>query len=35
MVPRILEALRVPVEGKEPDRDLPKPPAETTSRPGD
>jgi hypothetical protein len=27
MVPRILEALRVPVEGKEPDRDLPKPPA--------
>jgi alkylhydroperoxidase family enzyme len=35
MVPRILEALRVPVEGKEPDRDLPKPPAETTSRPDD
>jgi 4-carboxymuconolactone decarboxylase len=33
MVPRILEALRVPVEGKEPDRDLPKPPAETTIRP--
>lgn len=27
MVPRILEALRVPVEGKEPDRDLPRPPA--------
>jgi 4-carboxymuconolactone decarboxylase len=27
MVPRILDALRVPVEGKEPDRDLPKPPA--------
>ena len=27
MVPRILEALRVPVEGKEPDRDLPKPPS--------
>jgi 4-carboxymuconolactone decarboxylase len=33
MVPRILEALRVPVEGKEPDRDLPKPPPETTSPP--
>ncbi|HJS93157.1 MAG TPA: carboxymuconolactone decarboxylase family protein [Solirubrobacteraceae bacterium] len=32
MVPRILDALRVPVEGKEPDRDLPKPPADTTSR---
>jgi 4-carboxymuconolactone decarboxylase len=27
MVPRILDALRVPVEGTEPDRDLPKPPA--------
>jgi alkylhydroperoxidase family enzyme len=25
MVPRILDALRVPVEGREPDRDLPKP----------
>jgi 4-carboxymuconolactone decarboxylase len=28
MVPRIIDALRVPVEGKEHDRDLPKPPAE-------
>lgn len=27
MVPRILDALRVPVEGTEPDRDLPKQPA--------
>jgi 4-carboxymuconolactone decarboxylase len=29
MVPRILEALRVPVEGKEADGDLPKPPDKT------
>ena len=27
MVPRILDALRVPVEGKEPDRELPRPSA--------
>jgi 4-carboxymuconolactone decarboxylase len=31
MVPRILDALRVPVEGKEPDRDLPKPPPRADS----
>ncbi len=34
MVPRILDALRVPVEGKEPDRDLPKPPAGPASEDG-
>ena len=31
MVPRILDALRVPIEGKEPDRDLPKPSSFTSS----
>jgi hypothetical protein len=34
MVPRILDALRVPVEGKEPDRDLPKPPEAAASANG-
>jgi alkylhydroperoxidase family enzyme len=33
MVPRILDALRVPVEGKEPDGDLPKPPPGTDRSP--
>jgi 4-carboxymuconolactone decarboxylase len=32
MVPRILDALRVPVEGKEPDRDLPRPPGQSSNR---
>jgi hypothetical protein len=34
MVPRILDALRVPVEGKEPDRDLPKPPSGSAASDG-